>query len=160
MNLTELKNENGYLSGIVIPVADFSELKETIKSGTPLHAYLSDLISSAEIQSPYQHILPNGSTIAEDDQRAALLTDELYKNAFKKGIPMFYRDERAKGPKEFIRANPDGSEDLVSYKLENRSYSLLKNLLPPGKGHFSYLSPSNFADETKVLHSRRSEWGR
>ncbi len=86
--------------------------------------------------------MPNGSTIAQTNQKTAKHTEEIHREAFSKGVPMFYRDERAKAPKEFVRANPDGSEDLVTYDMATRSYSVLKSLLPAGKGYWSKLSIS------------------
>src|SRR5690606_18794101 len=84
--------------------------------------------------------MPNGLTVAETNEKMAKLTEDIHRDAFSKGVPMFYRDERAKAPKEFIRANPDGSEDLVSYDLTTRNYSVIKSLLPAGKGYWSKLS--------------------
>ena len=143
MKLRELKNENGLLSGLIIPAEDFTELKESIKSGTAFFQYLDRLLSGQEIQdSISQPILPNGLTIAETNNITAIATERLYMDAFDKQIPMFYRDGRLKNPKEFIRANPDGSEDLVSYDIEKRDYTLVKKLMPPGKGYWSYLIPA------------------
>jgi len=143
MKLRELKNENGLLSGLIIPAEDFTELKESIKSGTAFFQYLDRLLSGQEIQdSISQPILPNGLTIAETNNITAIATERLYMDAFDKQIPMFYRDGRLKNPKEFIRANPDGSEDLVSYDIDKRDYTLVKKLVPPGKGYWSYLIPA------------------
>ncbi|MFI5139562.1 MAG: hypothetical protein ACHQIM_17210, partial [Sphingobacteriales bacterium] len=104
--------------------------------------YLKKILSSPDEQVSDNEIMPNGITIAETNKRTALITEELYMHAFEKGVPMFYRDNRVKYPKEFIRANPDGSEDLVTYNLEKRNYTLMKNLAPPGKGYWSYLIPA------------------
>lgn len=142
MKLTELKNEDGLLSGIIVPVADFSELKTSVKPGTPFYTYLNSVLSSQADPSRNKDVMSNGQTIAETNKTTALITEELYTYAFRKGVPMFYRDNRVKSAKQFIRANPDGSEDLVTYNLEERSYRLVKNLLPPGKGFWSYLIPA------------------
>ncbi|MHB1921702.1 MAG: hypothetical protein ACYCOO_05640 [Chitinophagaceae bacterium] len=40
--------------------------------------------------------------------------DDLY-NAFSKGLPRYFDDERSKGVGQAIRAMPDGSEDLVDF---------------------------------------------
>lgn len=140
MKLTELKNEKGLLSGIIVPVADFRELKTIVKPGTPFYTYLNRALSAQPEPNGDKDIMSNGHTIDETNKTAALITEELYMYAFEKGVPMFYRDNRVKSPKEFIRANPDGSEDLVTYNLEKRDYTLVKNLLPPGKGYWSYLT--------------------
>jgi len=59
-----------------------------------------------------EQLMPNGLTVAETNREMAKTTEELYKNAFSKGLPLFYRDERTNTPGEFVRANPDGSEDI------------------------------------------------
>ena len=85
-------------------------------------------------------MLTNGLTIAETNKAGAKLTEELYQHAFEKGIPMYYQDNRTKDPDEFIRANPDGSEDLIFYDFENDNRTLVKKLVPPAKGKFAHLS--------------------
>jgi len=137
MNVTELKNDKGVISGIVIPSADFRELKISVNPKAPFYAYISRVLS--EQPKSEELILPNGHTIDETNKMTALTIEELYRHAFEKGVPMFYQDERTKGPKEFIRANPDGSEDLISYNLKKRNYTVIKKLLPPGKGYWAYL---------------------
>jgi hypothetical protein len=140
MNVKELKNENGSLSGIMIPANDFSELKNSVKSGTPLYTYLDSLLIAATDENHEEITLENGLSIAETNKRSALFTEALYRQAFEKNVPVYYQDERTSGPDEFIRANPDGSEDLVLYDFENDTRSLLKNLIPPAKGQFAYLA--------------------
>lgn len=142
MKLTELKNEKGLLSGIIVPVADFAELKTFVKLGNSFYTYLNSIVYSQNGQNEDEKIMSNGKTIDETNKTTAVITEELYTHAFEKGVSMFYRDSRVNSPREFIRANPDGSEDLVTYNLEKRSYTLVKNLLPPGKGYWSYLIPA------------------
>jgi len=90
--------------------------------------------SDIDEMDPMGQLMPNGLTVAETNREMARTTEELYKNAFSKGFPMFYRDERANAPGEFIRANPDGSEDLVVYDMGARTYSVVERLMPSGKG--------------------------
>jgi len=84
-----------------------------------------------------KQILSNGKTIAETEAAATAMTRALYAEAFRKGVPMFYRDSRAQRATEFVRANPDGSEDLVSFNARTRSYTLIKNLVTAGKGFWA-----------------------
>ena len=79
-------------------------------------------------------------SIQEQHEAMSKRTEELYRDSFQRGISMYYRDERATPPKQFIRANPDGSEDLVSLDAQTRQYTLIANLLPAGKGHWAYLA--------------------
>ncbi len=109
MNIKVLKNKSGIVSGEVIPTKD-----------------LESVI-----------MLPNGKTIAETEQDAFELTRAMYAAAFRKGVPMFYRDKRVQFSHEFVRANPDGSEDLVSFDAASRSYTLIKNLTLAGKGFWA-----------------------
>ncbi|MDX3915621.1 MAG: hypothetical protein QHC79_18895 [Pseudosphingobacterium sp.] len=141
MKLKEIRDERGTLSGVLIPADDIRELKESLKTGSKFFDYFDSLQSDREDEKRnIKQRMPNGLTVAETNQKTAKLTEDIHRDAFSKGVPMFYRDERAKAPKEFIRANPDGSEDLVSYDLATRSYSVLKSLLPAGKGYWSKLS--------------------
>lgn len=160
MNLTEIKNDQGNLSGIMIPASDFSEIKESLKKGSRLYHYLDQLMSVKENKND-DIVLSSGYTIGETNRAGALLAEDIYRQAFKKGIPIYYQDERTKAADEFIAANPDGSEDLVKYDLEDRKHSLIKNLTPPGKSQFAYLSPSrSLTDETTVLYSGGAKRGR
>lgn len=91
-------------------------------------------------KGPIAQVFLNSLTVAEICRRTANVTDDRYREAFRKGIPMFYHDMRTTRPNEFIRANPDGSEDLVCYDIATRGYTLTKHLLPAGKGRWAYLS--------------------
>lgn len=141
MKLKEIRDERGTLSGVLIPVDDIGELKESLKTGSKFFDYFDSLQSDRDNEKRnLDQSMPNGLTVAETNEKTAKLTEDIHREAFSKGVPMFYRDERVKAPKEFIRANPDGSEDLVSYDMATRSYSVLKSLLPAGKGYWSKLS--------------------
>lgn len=139
MKFKELRNEEGMLSALVIKAEDIKELQENLKPNSALSNYLNDVqLAREEEMEALQTILPNGHTIAETNKMAAKVTEDIHREAFSKGVPMFYRDERTKD-KEFVRANPDGSEDLVYLDLQTDEYILMKNLLGPGKGYWSYL---------------------
>lgn len=139
MKFKELRNQEGVLSALVIKAEDIKELQENLKPNSALSIYLSEVQSSREEEmEALQTMLPNGHTIAETNKMAAKVTEDIHREAFAKGVPMFYRDERTSG-KEFVRANPDGSEDLVSYSIEERDHKFIKNLSPAGKGYWSYL---------------------
>ncbi|QNL49747.1 hypothetical protein H8S90_24065 [Olivibacter sp. SDN3] len=141
MKLKEIRDEKGTLSGVLIPADDIMELKESLKTGSKFFDYFDSLQSDRDNEKrKLDQLMLNKLTVAETDEKAAKLTTEIHREAFSKGVPMFYRDERAKAPKEFIRANPDGSEDLVRYDIATRSYSVLRSLLPAGKGYWSKLS--------------------
>lgn len=143
MKLKEIRDEKGTLSGVLIPADDFRELKESLKTGSKFFDYFENLQSDRENEKRnLDQLMPNGSTVGQTNEKTAELTEEIHREAFSRGVSMFYRDERARAPKEFVRANPDGSEDLVSYDLATRSYSVLKSLLPAGKGYWSKVSIS------------------
>jgi hypothetical protein len=88
-------------------------------------------------------VLSNGRTVAEVEIEAKKITDNLYADAFSRGISLYYKDERTKNSTEFIRANPNGSEDLVIFDLIAREYSLVKNLVPAGQGRWSHVLRHN-----------------
>jgi hypothetical protein len=74
-------------------------------------------------------VLSSGRTVTETEEEAQKITDELYADAFRKGIPMFYKDDRSKALTQFIRADPNGSEDLVDFDVTKGEYTIIKNLL-------------------------------
>lgn len=140
MNLRELRDEQGRLFGIVVPTEDIVELQNSLKTDSQLFRNLSALLIAEEPQvTTGNQKMPNGYTIAETHAKTIGTTENLYKSAFSKGVAMYYQDERAKSPKEFVRANPDGSEDLVSFDLPTRSYSLIEKLVPAGEGRWAFL---------------------
>ena len=139
MKVTEIKNGEGNISGIMIPVSDFSEIRDSVKEGTRFYNYLQELLSSSSESDEDQEILSNGRTITETNRLSASLAGQIYAYAFEKDVAMFYRDDRSLGEHEFIRANPDGSEDLIEFDIETRKDTFLRNLLPAGKGQYANL---------------------
>lgn len=140
MKIKVLKNKSGILSGVVIPVEGLDELKGLIKSDTELYKVLDDLLNTQRVSElKKETVLSSGRTAFEIEAEAQIITDKLYADAFSKGIPMFYKDDRAASSTQFIRANPDGSEDLVDFDSTKREYTLLRKLVSAGKGYWSYL---------------------
>lgn len=140
MKVKELRNDQGLISGLVISADDIMELKTSLKPDSSFFQYVENLQADIDhIKRASSEIMPNGLTLAESNKRMAKATEDLHRSAFERGIPMYYRDERTNPPKEFVRANPDGSEDLVSLDLDTDQYSLIKRLAQPGKGYWSYL---------------------
>lgn len=78
---------------------------------------------------------------AEVNAAMAKRTEELYKEAFSKGVSLRYQDERSPEDGQFVQANPDGSEQLVELIPGTRTFKVLKELCPPGRGYWAYLSP-------------------
>ena len=135
MRLKELRNDQGLISGLVISAEDIKELKTNLKPDTQFFQYVDNLHADMEqLKRDSNEVMPNGLTIAETNERTAKVTLELYRNSFSKNVPVYYRDERTINENDFIRANPDGSEDLVNYDLDRRDYSVVKALLSEGKG--------------------------
>ncbi|OCX54332.1 hypothetical protein BEL04_08725 [Mucilaginibacter sp. PPCGB 2223] len=77
----------------------------------------------------------------ELDKALAKRTEEMYRDAFVKGISLHYHDERVKKKGQYVQANPDGSEQLVEFVSADRTFKVIKELCPPGQGHWAYLSP-------------------
>jgi hypothetical protein len=66
--------------------------------------------------------------------------ENLYVELWEKGLTPKYWDERCKSDSESISANVDGSEDLLLFNSENRTYTFLRQITPPGQGKFAYLT--------------------
>lgn len=136
MAVKEMRYENGRLSGLFIPVEDIEELK----SDAQFLSYMDKILFKQQESEPaLQDPLPNGLSLQQTDDRSAEVITTLHREAFSKGVPMYYQDARAAPPKEFIRANPDGSEDLVSLDLSTADYTLIKHLLPKGEGSWAFV---------------------
>jgi hypothetical protein len=140
MGVGQLRYENGRLSGLFIPIEDIAEFKDELKSDSQFLDYLDELLSKRQESEPaIPEPLPNGLSLQQTNDRAEQAVINLHRDAFSKGVPMYYRDLRATPPKEFIRANPDGSEDLVSLDLSTAEYTLIRQLVPQGKGSWAFL---------------------
>jgi hypothetical protein len=86
-------------------------------------------------------IFDSGLNATQIEDEAKRIREKIYAEAFSKDQPMYYRDRRTDGTKNFIRANPDGSEDLVALNALTREYRLLEQLISPDKGQFAHLTP-------------------
>lgn len=139
MKLKELRNEQGKLSGLLFSTDDIAELKASLRTDSQLFNDLNVLMEAEGKTILSERKMPNGLTVAEINERASETTERLYKDAFSKGIAMYYQDERTTVPGQFVRANPDGSEDLVNFDRIERKYSFVKNLVSTGKGRWAYL---------------------
>lgn len=85
------------------------------------------------------YMLPSGLTIQEAERVSRNNVEDIYIMAFAKELPRYYEDERCTGEKNMIRANPNGSEDLVDFNWQNGNETFIENLVPSGKGKFAYL---------------------
>jgi hypothetical protein len=88
--------------------------------------------------SKNEYKLPSGLTIEQMEEHSAKKGDEIYIQAFAAGHPRYYIDERC-GKEQVIRANADGSEDLVYMDWRTGDEMLISRLVEKGKGKFSYL---------------------
>jgi hypothetical protein len=86
-------------------------------------------------------LMSSGLTVSEFESKARDITREIYSRAFQKGLPMYYKDARTKEASHFIRANPDGSEDLVSFIQMKREYLFIQPLASAGEGYWSEITP-------------------
>jgi len=141
MDIKVLRNKEGILSGLIIPMEQLAEAKASLKEGSELYSIINDLLNDQKTSGiKRESLLAGGRTVFEVEKETQVITDKLYADAFEKGLSMYYKDGRTTAPTEFIRANPDGSEDLVSFDTTKREYTLLKKLVPKGQGHWSYLT--------------------
>jgi hypothetical protein len=140
MNIKPLTSKSGIFSGVVIPVEELNDVRDSIKNNTEFYKIINDLLTEQNDKALKEKtLLANELNSLQVEEEACRITDSLYIEAFSKGIPMFYKDNRVQEAKEFIRANPDGSEDLVNFDSANREYSFIKKLASAGKGRWSHL---------------------
>lgn len=85
-------------------------------------------------------VLASGLTVAETERRMNERIANLYVEFWEKGLTPKYRDNRCNSDEEIIGANADGSEDLLLFDSENRTYIFLRQLVPPGKGQYAKLA--------------------
>lgn len=141
MALKVVIGKNEAESGVFIPLKDWAQLNATVKPHTPIYDMMEELLTvPADVRKvKEEYILPSGLTIQEAEQESRSNVEEIYIRAFAKELPRYYEDERCTGEKNMVRANPDGSEDLVDFDWQTGTETFIKNLLPPGKGEFAYL---------------------
>lgn len=85
-------------------------------------------------------ILSNGLSISETEKRHDARIEQVYLDYWKKGVSPKYQDERCNEATLFVAANRDGSEDLVRFEPESRTYTHVKRLAEAGKGKYAYLT--------------------
>lgn len=93
-----------------------------------------------KIQFKKRTVLPSGLTVAETERRMNERIANLYVEFWEKGLTPKYRDKRCSSENEYIGANSDGSEDLLLFNSKTRSYTFLRQLVPPGKGQFTMIT--------------------
>lgn len=79
--------------------------------------------------------LPNGKTVKEANEAVRSEVEKIYLEAWRQGVsvPFFDRDDNT------YLANPDGSEDHVSFDCQTRTYHVIRRIAQPGEGRYSYL---------------------
>ena len=83
-------------------------------------------------------ILPNGKTVGQVEAEMRLAVEQIYRDNWAKGLSVPYRDENG----ILHLANPDGSDDLVEFNIDSKSFKLLSRYSEPGQGRFAYLLAS------------------
>lgn len=141
MNIKALTSKSGTLSGIIIPVEELQDVRDSIKSNTEFYKIIDDLLTDQTDNTleKVETVFASGLNRLQVEEEAKRIADKLYTDAFRMGIPMFYKDDRIEDVKQFIRANPDGSEDLVTMDPLDKKFSLIKKLASAGQGRWSYL---------------------
>ena len=86
-----------------------------------------------------ENILPSGLSLNQAEEEGFKLVEAEYIKSFISGHSRYYSDERSAGKKQSIRANADGSEDLIEFDRQTGNETLIRNLVPVGKGKYAYL---------------------
>ena len=101
--------------------------------------YLSFNNKLLKIMCEYAEIenikLSNGKTIKEVNEEVRKEVERIYLEGWAKGISIPFGDKEG----NYYLANPDGSEDLVSYDINTRSYQIISRTADKGKGRYAYL---------------------
>ncbi len=79
--------------------------------------------------------LPNGKKATEVYKEVKQEVENIYLEGWSKGISIPFWDKEG----NFYLANPDGSEDLVSFDMDKRKYTVLSRIAEAGKGRYAYL---------------------
>ena len=79
--------------------------------------------------------LSNGKTVRRIYQDVRKEVERIYLEGWAKGIAIPFWD----GNGNYYLANPDGSEDLVSYDVDTNTYHVLARVSQPGQGAYAYL---------------------
>lgn len=79
--------------------------------------------------------LSNGKTIKEVNDEVRKEVERIYLEGWAKGISIPFKDEKG----NIYLANPDGSEDLVEFNRNERSYKIILRVAQAGHGKYAYL---------------------
>ena len=79
--------------------------------------------------------LSNGKTIGQVNEEVSKEVERIYLEGWNKGIAIPFWDKQG----NYYLANPDGSEDLVHYNVDTRSYQILSRVAQAGHGRYAYL---------------------
>lgn len=77
-------------------------------------------------------VLTNGMTVAEAERASAGKVESIYRESWRKGIPVPFFDDQG----NIYLANPDGSEDKVKLDPDTRTYHVLQRIAAPGQGRY------------------------
>lgn len=80
-------------------------------------------------------VLSNGKTVKQINSEVRQEVEHIYLEGWAKGISVPFWDDKG----NFYMANPDGSEDLISYDINTRSYQIITRTAQAGQGRFAYL---------------------
>jgi hypothetical protein len=98
----------------------------------------------------------SGKTAREIAEALTRDAEMVFIEGFVKGFASYYRDHRSKAPREMIRVNPDGSEDLIAYHESSREDVWIRRLAEPGYSKMAYL----FLDSRYKVFKKHWENGR
>ena len=83
--------------------------------------------------------MSSGVTTQAFEDAVAKNTVDLYRYAFSLGLSLNNRDSRCKADEEFVKFNPDGSEDLYCMGDDLKTELFIRRLVPIGQGKWTYL---------------------
>ncbi len=83
--------------------------------------------------------MSSGVSACAFEDAADTNTVELYRQAFSLGLSLNNRDSRCQADAEFVKFNPDGSEDLYCMGEDLKTEIFIHQLVPPGQGKWAYL---------------------
>lgn len=106
-----------------------------IKKEFILFLYGKVLIIMCEYAEIEKIKLSNGKTIKEVNEDVRKEVERIYLEGWAKGIAIPFWDKEG----NYYLATPDGSEDLVSYDVNTRSYQIISRTADKGKGRYAYL---------------------
>jgi DNA-binding transcriptional ArsR family regulator len=87
----------------------------------------------------HHYVLDSGRTVEEVSRASQKAEEELYLEAFARGLSLVYVDERCLREMEMVLARPDGGEDLIYYHVLEGRKEFLRELKAAGEGKYAYL---------------------